>query len=75
MLYRQKLPTIEERNYCFRLVQWLADGGHGGEPDCGDVPKAKAKEVRLRVGQLVGRTLLRYKPWKNDPAWQRRLKR
>lgn len=60
MRYRQRLPTIEERTYCFRLLQSIADG-HEGEPDCGDVPTAKAKVIRRKMLRLALDTASRYR--------------
>jgi MNLL subunit len=53
MLYRQTLPTIEERTYCFQLLQWLADDPKGEPPEPGDIPPARAKAIRYEIAKLA----------------------
>jgi hypothetical protein len=48
----QKMPTIEERAYCLRLLEWLEDD-HKGEPPDHDVPTAKAEAIRREIALIV----------------------
>jgi hypothetical protein len=48
-----KMPTIEERAYCLRLLEWLEDDHYKGEPLDHDVPKAKAEVICVAIVRLA----------------------